>query len=383
MNSIVSIAASARLPDGGNDMKWALALNRLLLILAAASALSGCDAKSRVGSPYKVIDTGYWNAGVNSLTEPLWLDNERILFPSTESLAPGKRPYHVKVLNTITGKLVSTHFHLAMCVRDGVAVFREKNESGKWIEYRGTPESYREELGSRRHLGQYSPGQMFDMNFDCGWVPVRNYNDKPLPHRFKLHGENYTEVLEKRTKRFEYQKRPVDRKREQETGEHLGPEGKVFYHRDENDPGRIMPSGGISYSEFLGAYVVGHGYYSPKWPETRSFSILQRNGDLQEIPYPKTLHEGQLELYPIKLGYLVKYHSDPIPGTDPFNKALYLMQGEQMRRLITGSIHHVSISPDGCKAAFIHAKNIKEDISTQKPHRTVKLINFCQGVSTP
>lgn len=358
------------------------------LLLASVFLLAGCGKQSASSplpdSPYKVIDTGYWSAEVNMLAEPLWLDNERIIFTSTESLTPGKRPYSVKVLNIKTEKIVSTNIDSVRCARDGQVVYmKEGTANNQWIYYRGPLENAKEHPAP-------GPDMKMDEVFDCDWVPKENDNDKPLPHRFKLHGKNFVEILEARTRLFEHEKQSRDRKREKETGD-IGTNGKFIYLRDANDPGRAMPThswDGITYSEYLDVYVIGMNYNDHREPETRSFWILQRNGDLKEVPYPKTMHEGRLKLHPIKPGYLVEYHTDPASGADPFNNALYLLQGDQIRRLIAGSIHHVSISSDGCEAAFIHAGSVDDYISLhsksdRKSYRTIKFIDFCQGDAAP
>lgn len=356
---------------------WGVPSGVLVLLAGVLGAFAGCDKKSVADSPYKVIDTGYWNADLTTLAEPLWLDNERISFTSTESLTPGKGPTRVKVWNMTTGKIVSTDLERLQCVREGQVVFIKKDPSSEqWLYYRGPLEN------AKKHPAP-APGMRMDNVYDCDWVPMENYSNKPLPHRFKLRGENYVEILEERTKLLGYEKNNRDRRREKETGD-LGVKGKIVYHRAANDPGREMPPyswDGITYSEFLDAYTVGKNYYDPKEPETHSFWILQRNGDLKEIPYP-TLHEGQLELYPLKLGYLVEFRNDPIDA-DPFVNGLYLMQGEQMQRLIAGSILGVQVSPDGCKVAFSHAKKVEDRFWLPKPKNTVKLINFCQENTTP
>lgn len=360
------------------------------LLLACSFLLTGCGKQSAgsaiADSPYKVIDTGYWNAEDRVPTEPLWLDNERIIFTSTETLQPGKGPYSVKVWNIATGKIASTQFDTATysfrCVRDGQVVYTKKGASNnQWIYYRGALENAKEHPapGSDMQIDEY---------FDCDWVPKKTYGLGyiTLPAKNKLRGENYLEILEERTRLPEHMKRPWNREQEKKTGD-AGSKGKVIYHAGPDDSGREVqfypPWYRPHYSEFLNAYVVGMNYYNPNDPETRSFWILQRNGGLKEIPYPKALHEGQLALYPIKLGYLVEYHTDPIPGADPFNNALYLMQGDQLQRLVAGSIHGVRISPDGCKVAFSHAKKVEDRFWSPKPRNTVKLINFCQGGATP
>lgn len=356
------------------------------LLLAFCFSVAGCD-KPTADSLYKVIDTGYWSAQVNSLTEPLWLDNDRVAFTSSESLSADKPPYYVKVLNTRTNTVSSTQLmveaipftkttHSLRCARNGLVVYQKKDAaSGQWTYYRGSLENAKEHPAPR-------PDMRMDERYDCDWVPNQPSPDR-VPYRSKLLGKNYIEILEKRAKLYEYQKRPVDRKREQKTGENLGPEGKLLYHRDETAPGQPMPSGNVSYSEFLDAYVVGHEYYSPQWTETHSFWILQRNGDLKEVPYAQTMLEGRVDVYPLKQGYLAYYSSGRFTMTDSGDHGLYFMQGDKVQRLIVGLVEGVRISPDGCKVAFVHARNAEEHDATTKPYRTVKIINFCQGDSKP
>ena len=237
---------------------------------------------------------------------------------------------------------------------------------------------YRGSLENATERPAPGPDMHIDRVFDCDWVPKGLPLDR-VPYRSKLFGENYLEILEIRRKPFEYQKRP--RRRLEQWAEDLGPEGKIVYHRDESDSGRLLPSGGISYSEYLDAYVVGHPYYDPQWLETRSFWILQRNGELKEVPYPETMPVGRNDVYPVKPGYVVHYRGGPLTEKEN-SRGLYLIEGGNVSRLIVGSVHGIHISPDGCKVAFVHARNFEEDISVEKPHRTVKYIYFCQGGST-
>ncbi len=356
------------------------------LFLVLCFSLVGCDkptsASSHIpDSPYNVVDTGYW---VRDLTDqPAWLDNERILFISTEDLAPGKRPYTVKILNTATGKVISTPLQSFICVRDGQVFYGVRDKATDKVTY------YRGPLGKAvRHPNPDGSSSVLvkdhsmvmDTRYDCDWVPKAKPPER-IPYRRKLLGKNYLETIEKRTKLLEYEKRPRDRRREQETGD-TGSEGKLIYHQNISDEGRQVPFSVFAYSEYLDAYVVGRGYFDPNYAETRSFWILQRKGDLKEVPYPKTALVGRNDIYPVKSGYAVHYSGGPLTEKEG-TRGLYLIQGQQVQRLIIGTFGHVSVSPDGCKVAIIHARNIKENLSMKKPYRTLKYINFCQGGTTP
>lgn len=352
----------------------------LLFVLAPGGCNRKSDYRQVPDSRFKVIDSGFWNADLTSLAEPLWLDSERLVFPSTENLVPGKGPYRIVVWNTATGTTTFSAVEGVRCVRDDQVVVAKETppHSDQWVYYRGPLENLKEHPAP-------SPDYMMDEQYDCDWVPKKTYGMVGYDHgKLKLLGENYVDVVEKSTKLLEYQKRKLPRVgiQKQQTGD-AGNPGKLIYHQNWADPGKPVPFFGFSYSDFLDAYLMSMNYYSTEDPETRSIWILQRNGALKEVPYPKSLYEGKLQVFPTKVGYLAYYQHDPVPGASPFINALYSLEGEQLERLIAGSIERVTISPNGCKAAFIHARNAKESFSTKKPYRTVKLINFCQGNNAP
>lgn len=354
------------------------------LLLACVFLLAGCGKQS-VGSPipdspYKVIDTGYWNAEVNPLAEPLWLDNERIIFTSTESLTPGKGPYSVKVWNIKTGKIASTDLDSVRCARDGQVVYMKKGTSNnQWIYYRGPLENAKEHPAP-------NPDMKMDEVFDCDWVPKQTYG-RPGLHtegKFKLLGDDYIEILEPRTAWAEHEKKIRRQRGVKDTGG-PGSVGKAVYHSMADKQREVPTLFWWHYSEFLDAYISS-GYYDPEDTEAHSFWNLQRSGELKEIPYPKNMLVGRNDVYPLKGGYLVYYSDGSITETDNGNRGLYFINSNGvLQRLIIGEMAPGinSISPDGCKMAFNHANTIKENHSLTKPHRTIKYINFCQGGATP
>jgi hypothetical protein len=330
-----------------------------LLFGLSLPLLAGCDRPTEE-SPFKVIDTGFW-VSPTSNEQTWWLDNDRILFPSGKDLIPNRLPNKIKVWSLSTGQLVSSDLDSVTCVREGQVFYGVKNGSANKMAtfFRGPFENAKEhpnpDGSDSMHPENHS--MRLDSTFDCDWVP----KDPPSiggPYRFKLRGENYLNVLEPRTQ---------------------SSKGKAIYHVSPDDPGREVPFYGFTYSEFLDAYVVDKGIFDPVKPETSSFWILERNGDLKEVPYPKTLLHGRVTMYPVKQGYLVEYNSGRTTETDPGDRGLYLINGEKVQRLIVGSIHGISISPDGCKVAFVHARNTKEYFSRVKPYRTLKVIDFCSG----
>jgi len=129
--------------------------------------------------------------------------------------------------------------------------------------------------------------------------------------------------------------------------------------------------------------MVDNGMYDPANPERGLFRILERNGNLRDVIIPKAMLKGRQDIYPLKHGYLAHYNDGKWTPKDSGNRGLWLLQGEKAQRLIDGAIHGISVSPDGCKAAFTHARNSVEDLSRKKPFRTFKIINFCDGGTKP
>lgn len=332
-----------------------------VMITASAGFCSGCGKKTE-SHGYKVVDSGAWDsqAGLGA-EKTFWLDDENVLFNSSPDRTPGTAGTvrTVTIWNTSSGKIVPVHANRAvMCVKDKQLLLGIKDRAtNKTTIYRGSLENPKEHP-------MPNPEMKIDDIYDCDWVPLANPNN--FPHTKKLRGNNHFKTVEPKTdtskgKVFYY--------------EHLGTEGKEH---------SIYPlSYRFTYSEFLDAYMVDNGMYDPSNPERGLFRILERNGNLRDVPFPQIMLKGRQDIYPLKNGYLSDYRSGKYTSTDPGDHGLWLLQGENAERLIVGAIHGVSISPNGCKVAFIHARNSNEYFSQKKPYRTVKYIDFCKGETRP
>ena len=342
------------------------------LFFAFLFVILGCrDQESAF--PYKILDSGIWaeEAGIESTG---WIDNEHVLFITNKTLKPsGSIPMakFLTVWNPDSGKVDFYHQAFGFqCVRKGNVFFWENSGSNskatKWEStiYRGNVKNPKEHPAPR-------PSMEIDSSFDCDWVPGESFGRAPVraPHTYKLKDKNYIEFTELPSN---------------------SSQGKMIYHEKPGTKGIPLPfylslAYHISYSEFLDAYVIvgdKHSVY-PK-PDTRSFWILERSGQLKSIPYPQSLLKGAVEnIYPLKRGYLARYSQDQKKGAGSDDRGLWLIDGEKSVRLIVGDMGSVAVSPGGCRAAFIHAKNIKEYFSQKNPYRTVKVIDFCEGENKP
>jgi len=333
-----------------------LAVAWMLLVFCI---LSGCQRQE--ATPYKVVDSGIWPL-TTSIQKTFWLDNERVVFISKKTLSPGPGPNIITTWNPITGRVEFSHqlTHL-ICVQDGQVFFATKDIStGKRKYYRGPVDNVQE-------YPPPGPNMRIDDRFDCGWAPGL---DRKVPYRIKLKGDNYLEITK--------ESNVTDRSRE-----------SCYYERPGLSPTPLpmhvdiaAAHYAIRFNQLRNAYFISPAGYMPGDPHYRSMWWLSRDGHLTHVPFPKKViwpSQGGLEIHPLRDGYLVLYSGGKMSATDPGPRGLYLIQGDHMEKVLLGSIHGVSISSDGCRAAFNYARNIKEDLSRTKPYRTVKTINFCEG----
>lgn len=353
--------------------------NKYLMViplLAVCFYLTGCSVGEQQiqDAPYKMVDTDIWTA--SNMPGPFWLDNHRIIFATTETLTPSPHTQWV-IWDTQTRQLQRTQLTNVQCVREGNILYWEKDpETGKIKYYRGLLDKLEEHPAPQSNM-------RIDTSYDCDWVSEKSYGRPGLytEGKFKLLGEDYIEILEPRTAWAKYEKKIKRQRGVQDTNDSKS-KGKAIYRTGTSTKTEVPTLFWWKYSEFINAYIFS-GYYDPSDPETRSFWILQRNGDLKEIPYPKMMLVGRNYVFPVKEGYVVHYNGGPL--TEKANtRGLYLINEQnQVQRLAIGPLDGTAISPDGCKVAFIHTRSVKENHSPIKSYRTIKYINFCQESTVP
>jgi hypothetical protein len=295
-----------------------------------------------------------------------WLDNERILFPSNEKLVPGGGPAKMMVWNLSTGRVDPTPLTSVICAREGQVFFGRRDNSTNKVTY------YRGPLENPREYPPPGPDMRLDDRFDCGWAP--KFSRASVPYRIKLKDANYLEIL-----------------KDEFLGENfIVNHGQVRYYEKLDLPPKLLAIYAdlagrydIHFNQLQNAYFISPNQYFPDDPYYNSMWWLKRNGDLTEIPLPKNLPwllRGGLDIYPLRVGYVAIYQGGGTRSMkDAGSRGLYLIKGDACEIVLLGSIHGISVSPDGCKAAFSYARNTEEYFSQKNPYRTVKTINFCEG----
>lgn len=320
-------------------------------------AASGCK-KAESPRSYKVIDTGMWTAEPGGPIK--WLDNERVLFPSNEKLAPGGGPARMTVWKPATGQVEFFQpWRASVCVEDGQVVYGVTDATGKNVTYYRGPVENPQEYPAPR------PNMHIKRNFGCGWAEKDSREERiKFPYRIKLQGQNYLEV----------------------SGENefsipdVRNEKVVYFEREDATPVTLpnyknMPD---TYSpkfiKWRSAYFISPHHYHPDRPPHLWW--LERDGRVQEEPLPASLPfpiEGGIDFFPTPNGIFIHYNGGDLKK----DRGGYFLKDGRIERIFRVSGSGVELSPDGCRVVFDHAKDEKDYFSKVKPYRTLKMIDFC------
>ena len=72
------------------------------------------------------------------------------------------------------------------------------------------------------------------------------------------------------------------------------------------------------------------------------------------------------------------------PGKDPGDAGGYLLgKDNTVHKLITGYLNGETVSPDGCKIAFVHYPYLDATLVADPAPITLKMINFCSEENKP
>nr|NJM02839.1 hypothetical protein [Desulfobacula sp.] len=314
------------------------------------------------------------------------------MFQSNESLSVDnfKEGYKNVVWDTSSGK-VSFHGQWSkervFCAKDNQLVYleiatNEKQKSYTW--YRGTLDN----------LNPYPPpdeNMVIDREFDCVWEPNIDRWDKSgisYPWRYRLRGMNYLEFVERNidpTPMPSYELMELDpkiRTKKNITDRTPFIEKALYYEQPgvAGIPLSVQFGGwsgcglhSISYIEWKKAYFLYTSTYYDEYP-IKAWWLTPQGKILEEklpakIPF---LSASEISIYPVKSGFFIKIWGAQRPNA-------YLAKDGKMEALIEYPVLDVSISPDGCKAAFVHTTNIRKFGDGNDKDRTLKIIDFCKN----
>ena len=147
----------------------------------------------------------------------------------------------------------------------------------------------------------------------------------------------------------------------------------------------------VTYASFKDAYFLypityidtNTGKEEPigPWPKGKSVSVwwLTSDGTVtsETIPYMEFMRGGSRGFFPTRKGIFIYSHKADGAGK-PGDAGGYLAQDNRVTKLITGLLEGVSISPDGCRVAFVHDPYDTIYGKDRLDRVTVKAINLCE-----
>jgi hypothetical protein len=144
----------------------------------------------------------------------------------------------------------------------------------------------------------------------------------------------------------------------------------------------------VKYAPFKDAYLLSPiVYIDPEtgkeepvgqWPKGKPVQVwwLTPDGKVttENIPYMPLMRGGSRGFLPSREGIFIYSHKLDDIGK-PGDAGGYLAQGDSVKKLITGLLENVSVSPDGCHVAFLHDPYTAEPFY-KRVH--VKILSLCR-----
>jgi len=142
-----------------------------------------------------------------------------------------------------------------------------------------------------------------------------------------------------------------------------------------NERGEVFPLP-IYFQTLVGFFQWQNAYFVWNSGWARGGWLYPDKG-FQEVPLepPDPSMSGSKLGFPVRSGFLFISH-DIDSVSDPGKSGIYFLNNDRYARAIVGVADAVSISPDGCKAAFVHEPSLDE---ARQGKRTAKMISFCKN----
>ena len=298
---------------------------------------------ARAFGAYEVIDTQALGR-----REVYWIDNQRVLFPGydlTRSITDGAKSSPQSVLYiwdrhtrqaTVYADIPEARY---VCYSDGFLSYVILKDGKRYL---------REgKIGAEieRAWNPPAPGSKIDRNeLTCRDFDI-SIMDKVIPDFFFIplrDGDGYY-GWQKRESHIEAINSPI----------FYLPGGKG------KKPIALPIAGGerdrISYSDYLGAYVIEYTPSQRKEDTVGKVRILYTNGKVVESIIPAgPWMRGSMGYVPAKPGIVMSSSATGRQSNfDPGYAGVYLVHGNKAQRLVSGFPSRPAVSPDGCKIAVV------------------------------
>jgi hypothetical protein len=325
--------------------------------------LSSCADLS--GTEYPIVDSGYTRIPGTLNKSLYWIDNRRVLFHGSDEKPdlPGAtqpKPKHFPLYVWDTAENVVTPYAYtgsvnAFCLSDGYVRYLIDREDKGYVR--------RGKLGEEREVIRPPEPENPDLVIRVNPFTCREYRDPERPR---------TETLSFWPLRDEH-----------------GYWGLNYVSRDPDKPLLFLPKnaaeptalpiefrerGRMEYSAYANAYVISRlaGLASLRERPTRVW-LLHPTGRVDTIQIPKGPWTGYDARYlPTRAGLLMASRG-LTASSGPGVAGIYLVNGDQVEKILAGLIEDIDVSPDGCKIAV----SVDPYISQVRRSR-IKMIDVCK-----
>lgn len=314
---------------------------------------------------------------VDEQTRPVWLNNSQVIFMGYE-LDPANPPKQVGLAWEIPQGVYVWHLEKGTAARDhswdGTNSWCVSGEFRSYHRLRaGTDKTY-DLVQGKAGEEQVQP------------LPARHWFNKNSCHHYDARPQW---VDERRVRRALLEEHGYLDFGPWANADRSDAARILFYRPNEKEP-LVLPLNPnrvqnlFDYVEFENAYLLESQrqttYAAPVW-------LLKPDGTVTKIFEPtgkawEWMGWGHYQL--TKKGLFL------VGGTGKYDQVGttggYLLTGDELKRLISGFVRNVSVSPNGCKIVFVHAMHSQAEADSVKAlrqgkpgTRTLKMIDLCKG----
>lgn len=352
-------------------------VERLLLVLAFLITATVQCGYAQVHSPYRMIDSGF---PAEDFYPTAWVDNDRVIFTGVKLgtyLCDVKDSRHcggrghllaVSTWHVSQNKVTSYKDRILsdLCVHNGYISYKAREQLS---DQEGSV--FAGEFGKEKKLGPMSEYRYMNP------VSCRYYNRPPKPiaegRRASLLLEEHGYVdfgrdLPAKLTPEERNAPPVLRSLDGKKAVPLDIEKRYLENR-------LMDFKYVRFSNeyFSRADTIDHSILAPAF-------YVTPEGKVRKVEFSERRQLGGT-YHPTRLGVLLTTDGDRKADSG----GGYLLAPSRLTKIVSGSLRRASVSPNGCKIAFVYAASW--DAVSQgyrawkegKPGNTIRMIDLCEG----
>lgn len=333
---------------------------------------AACEAKEPITSPYPVYDSGAWANWHAGSAQIYWIDNDRVIFKTVKDNDKrniSRGPFNLSVWEI--GKEVKAYTpytkKVSICLRDGIFRYVVEDEQKNLKVFHG-------KFGEEK---QVTPQKRTYFDF----LNCRVEDNPEIAEKTKA-GRAITKLLD----RHGYLDiGPISGRSES---------APTILYRPGHLQGITLPVriGYVDYFSFKDAYFF-RGLFKPDSPsEIKSFwpagttdimGWLHPDGRIESVvlskeawPDKKIPSFGSGNIVPLRDRFLVLFGLAKGPY-DAGTLGGYLLRNNKLTKVVGGYISSLTVSPNGCKVAFVHYPYLEATLGDDPAPIRLKAVDLC------